>query len=549
MISIEGSVSAVVLPDTGEVTIGRGSGCDVVVSHVSVSRHHATLKMAPLEITDIGSRNGTKVRGVALGPGIATPLALGEPIQIGEAAILLQSSILAPELDDDVPALPAESIARMLEIECARSARSRSPFSFVALELERESATDIHAVLRATLRTSDAVGVETAKSYQVLLLDTAPKQAALAVARMTQQLSLHRMDARLGIARYPEDGVTAEQLVAHAADMLARPPGAPQTEMDGVRARIAQSAAGELSVLICGETGVGKELCAEMIHRLSPRAARPFVKLNCAAIVESLIESELFGHERGSFTGATTARPGLFEAGDGGTVFLDEIGELPLTVQSKLLRVLEERVVRRIGATEGKTLDVRFICATNRVLTDEVEAGRFRRDLYYRINGVTVAIPPLCRRREEIAGLARAFARRARGSAGTIELPPDVIAALEQHGWPGNIRELRNTIERAVLLSAGGPIRPSHLALETPTSPPLVRFPQRDSNVTMPIPRMTPPGESLATAVADLERQRIVETLNQYGGNQTRAARALGISRNTLLSRLDAYGFPRPRKP
>jgi transcriptional regulator with GAF, ATPase, and Fis domain len=272
------------------------------------------------------------------------------------------------------------------------------------------------------------------------------------------------------------------------------------------------------------------------------------VKLNCAAIVESLIESELFGHERGAFTGATAARPGLFEAGDGGTVFLDEIGELPLAVQSKLLRVLEERIVRRIGASDGKTLDVRFICATNRDLADEVDAGRFRRDLYYRINGVTVAVPPLRQRQSEIEGLARAFARRARGSIGAVVLGPEVIAVLEHHQWPGNIRELRNTIERAMLLSAGGPIQPHHLALEPPRA-------RRDSNTTMPIERIsaadivtrpTPP--SLASAVAELEKQRIVETLNACGGNQTRAARSLGISRNTLLARLDAYGFPRPRK-
>jgi len=548
MISIDGIVTSMVLPDRGDVTIGRGSSCDLVVPHASVSRHHATLQMVPLAITDVGSRNGTRVRGIAVEPRIANRLVIGEAIQVGEAAILLQPFV-AGESDDDLPALPAESIARMLDIECARSARSRSPFSFVTLELAEDTDLDIHVLLRNILRTSDAVGVEGARSYQVLLLDTPAKQAALAVARITQLLAQHGIRAHIGSSRYPEDGVTADQLSAHAAEQLVREPGDPPSAMDAVRARIAQIASGELSVLITGETGVGKELCAEMIHRLSARAAKPFVKLNCAAIVESLIESELFGHERGAFTGATAARPGLFEAGDGGTVFLDEIGELPLAVQSKLLRVLEERIVRRIGATDGKTLDVRFICATNRDLADEVEAGRFRRDLYYRVNGVTVGVPPLRQRQSEIAGLALAFARRARGSAGRVELRPDVIAVLERHSWPGNIRELRNTIERAMLLSAGGPVEPHHLALEPPRA-------RRDSNTTMPIERVSsidlvtrPSPPSLAHAVAELERQRIVETLNACGGNQTRAARALGISRNTLLARLDAYGFPRPRKP
>ncbi|MEO6774339.1 MAG: sigma 54-interacting transcriptional regulator [Kofleriaceae bacterium] len=548
MISIDGVVTSTVLPDRGEVTIGRGSACDLVVPHVSVSRHHATLHMAPLAITDVGSRNGTRVRGISVEPKVANRLAIGEAIQVGDAAILLQPFVADESDDDDLPTLPAESIARMLDIECARSARSRSPFSFITLELADDPETDIHVLLRAILRTSDAIGVEASRSYQVLLLDTPAKQAALAVARMTQLLARHGITARLGAARYPEDGVTADQLAAHAAEQLARPPLEPPSAMDAVRARIAQIANSEVSVLITGETGVGKELCAEMVHRLSARAAKPFVKLNCAAIVESLIESELFGHERGAFTGATTARPGLFEAGDGGTVFLDEIGELPLAVQSKLLRVLEERVVRRIGATDGKTLDVRFICATNRDLADEVDAGRFRRDLYYRINGVTIAVPPLRERRSEIAGLARAFARRARGATAPVVLEAEVVAVLEHHQWPGNIRELRNTIERAMLLSAGGEVQPDHLALEPPR-------PRRDSNVTMPVERVSsvdmftrPSPPSLANAVAELERQRIIETLNACAGNQTRAARALGISRNTLLARLDAYGFPRPRK-
>jgi two-component system, NtrC family, response regulator AtoC len=547
LISVDGIVTSKVLPDSGDVTIGRGSSCDLIVPHPSVSRHHATLSVSPLAIFDVGSRNGTRVRGIAITQ--PTPLVIGEAIQIGEAAILLQPSSLVNGVElaadaEPADAEPAESIARLLEMECARSARSRSPFAFVRLELIAASTLDIVGLLREIVRTSDAVGVEGARSYQVLLVDTPAPRSALGISRMIQLLAQQGIAAKLGVARYPEDGVTAEQLAAHADEQLRRPPNAAPSAMDHVRAQLATIATGEVSVLINGETGVGKELCAEMIHRLSPRAAKPFVKLNCAAVVESLIESELFGHERGAFTGAVAARPGLFETGDGGTVFLDEIGELPLQVQSKLLRVLEERVVRRIGATTGKTLDVRFICATNRVLADEVEAGRFRRDLYYRINGVTIAVPPLRERQSEIAGLARAFARRARGSAAPVVLAGDVLATLEQHEWAGNIRELRNTIERAILLSAGGPVRPAHLALERP---------RRDSSVTMPFPRMTLDApkslQSLPTAVADLERERILETLNTCGGNQTRAARALGISRNTLLARLDAYGVSRPRKP
>ena len=546
-ISVDGIVTTAQLPDTGEVTIGRSSTCDLVVSHASVSRHHATLRTSPLAIVDVGSRNGTKVRGQRLSRGVLAPLGIGEAIQVGEAAILIHSS---SGLDDDRPMLDERSTPP-IEAECSRSARTCSPFAVVQLALERARPSDVHDELRAILRTSDVVRAEGSTGLQVLLLDTGGDQVDLAVTRIRNRLHERGITARLGVARYPHDGVAAEQLVAYAYEQIERGDDAARTAMDGVREMLRQIASGELSVLISGETGVGKELCAEMIHRLSPRAARPFVKLNCSAIVESLIESELFGHERGAFTGALSSHEGLLEAGNGGTVFLDEIGELPLGVQSKLLRVLEQRVVRRVGAATERRIDIRFICATNRDLGEEVNAGRFRRDLYYRINGVTLSVPPLRERPTEIVPLSRAFANRARGGT-QVALGREVVAALEHHVWPGNIRELRNTIERAALLSSGGAIRPSHLVLE-PTRDSAVTIPiERSSAPTippMPADRSTPPGDrSLATAVAELERQRILDALEQCGGNQTRAARLLGISRNTLLARLDAYGLPRPRK-
>ncbi len=553
MISIDGVVTTKALPDAGDVTIGRDSTCDIVIPHASVSRQHAKLRMSPLEISDAGSRNGTRVRGSHLEPHVPVPLAVGEAVQLGRCAVLIhQSSILLDDpIDDGVPDHSPDSFARMFEMECARSSRSRSPFSFVRVEVREGRPAEVGDLLRATLRTSDAISTDGPNGFQLLLLDTSADQTAIAVSRMTQLLAQHGLVVKTGVARYPHDGVTAAQLSAHAWERLGRSPHDPPTEMDHVRSLVAQVSHGEVSVLITGETGVGKELCAEMIHRLSSRAVKPFVKLNCASVVESLIESELFGHERGAFTGAITARPGLFEAGNGGTVFLDEIGELPLSVQSKLLRVLEDREVRRVGATTGKTLDIRFVCATNRHLADEVAAGRFRRDLYYRINGVTLAIPPLRERKSEIAGLAKAFARRSR-PASPLVMGNDVIAALEAHPWPGNIRELRNTIERAVLLSSGGSVRVSHLALEAEGArAELIGGTRPNPRVTLTdleVPRMTPDPQTLANAVADLERKRILDALNEYGGNQTRAARALGISRNTLLSRLDAYGLPRPRK-
>jgi two-component system, NtrC family, response regulator AtoC len=290
-----------------------------------------------------------------------------------------------------------------------------------------------------------------------------------------------------------------------------------------VAERVARS---EISVLLSGETGVGKEVFARRIHDLSVRAGRPFVPLNCGALTEQLLESELFGHEAGAFTGAKNTKPGLLETADGGTVFLDEVGEMPLSAQVKLLRVLEERKVRRVGGLAGRPIDVRFLSATNRDLRKEVAAGRFREDLYYRLNGITLAIPPLRERVAEIPALAAQFIEGAAQRAG-VEPPAlsqDALVRLEAHAWPGNIRELRNLIERAVVLCGEGPIEPEHLFAD-------------------------PSHELLDSDPGQMDdRTRILHALQQCAGNQTRAAKLLGMSRKTLGLKMDAFGIARPQK-
>ncbi len=546
LISVDGVVTTQVLPAAGVLDVGRAARCDLVIDHPSVSRHHATLQLSPLRITDLRSRNGTRLRGELLEPNVAVPFSIGEAVQIGQATVLVHHRPIDEAGLGEPLRRSSDALVRQLEIECARSARSGSPFAYARVHVQRgEIAYD---QLRATLRMTDVVA-DAGGRFELLLPDTSSEQVAGAIARVDRLLELCSAQARIAVARYPYDGTTAEALIARVWEQLDAPLPVPATEMDAVRGLIAQVAGADVSVLIHGETGVGKELCAEMLHRQSHRALRPFVKLNCSTITESLIESELFGHERGAFTGATAARPGLFESGNGGTVFLDEIGELPLPAQAKLLRVLEERVVRRVGSTAGRTLDIRFVCATNRYLPEEVDAGRFRRDLYYRINGVTITIPPLRERPGELAGLARAFAARPRGNAAPTVIADEALVALASHSWPGNIRELRNTIERAMLLASNGPIRSEHIKLGSEP-------PRRSSVPTMPIERITStdlplpaaPEQPLASAVAEVERARILEALERCGGNQTRAARMLGISRNTLLARLDSYGLPRPRK-
>lgn len=302
-----------------------------------------------------------------------------------------------------------------------------------------------------------------------------------------------------------------------------------------VYAQAARAAESSLSVLLLGETGVGKDVLARSIHETSPRAQQPFIPLNCAALAETLLESELFGHEKGVFTGADAAREGLFEAAQGGTVFLDEVGDLPKATQGKLLRVLEDRRVRRIGARVFREIDVRFVAATNQDLEAEAENGTFRRDLFFRIAGIVLTVPPLRERPEEVAPLAERFARMLCEKSGRTppRIAPAAMELLERYAWPGNVRELRNVVEQSVALCEEDEVQAEHL-------PP--KF------VAQGATHRSPKVESLREELRDLEKQEIITTLETHGGNQTLAAKALGISRRTLLHRLDEFGLPRPRK-
>ncbi len=335
--------------------------------------------------------------------------------------------------------------------------------------------------------------------------------------------------------------------------------------MRRVYAMAERAAQGTISVLLLGDTGTGKEVLAHAVHRFSPRASGPFLALSCVALSETLLESELFGHEKGAFTGATSAKIGLLEAASGGTVFLDEVGELPAALQAKLLRVLEERKILPVGSLVPRPFDVRFVSATNRDLDAEVSAGRFRRDLLYRLNGVTLSLPPLRERPSEIPLLARRFVaetcRRLDRAPDKI-LTDEALAALAAHPFPGNIRELENVIERAVLLSPGDLLLAEHLPFEARR--PTITLPSfapaapdaaadlRPSLPTMPPPAHVPafPGAEapLKDALREREREKILEALERCQGNQTRAAVLLGISRRTLVDRLTEHGIPRPRK-
>ena len=294
---------------------------------------------------------------------------------------------------------------------------------------------------------------------------------------------------------------------------------------------IGRAAATDAPVLVVGESGTGKELAAVALHRHSSRAAGPFISVNCGALPEGLVESELFGHERGAFTGADRQKPGRFERATSGTIFLDEVGELPLSAQAKILRVLQQREFERVGGTETLRTDARVISATHRDLSKEVAAGRFREDLYYRLNVARIVIPPLRDHPEDIPALAEHILRRVerRHGWGELTLSPEALVAIRERPWPGNVRQLENALARAVIAARGRTILPEHLDVEDSTNPGIPAG--NDPLDVMP----------LRALLAEVERRAIQHALNACGGNRTKTAERLGISRRQLFDKIREY--------
>jgi two-component system response regulator HydG len=295
--------------------------------------------------------------------------------------------------------------------------------------------------------------------------------------------------------------------------------------------RVAPSSA---TVAIFGESGTGKELVARAVHNRSARLDRPFIPVNCAAISKDLIESELFGHEKGAFTGAMTARKGAFEEADGGTLFLDEIGELPLELQAKLLRALESGEIKRVGASRPMNVDVRVVAATNRELLADARAGRFREDLYYRLCVIPLHLSPLRNRRGDLLSLAEHFVRLFAPKGQTVRFTPAALDRLQTHGWPGNIRELRNVVHRALLLRKGPNIDVGDLSFDQELNP----------EVGISVPEL-PAGMTLEAMLEKLERQIVEGALRRFSNNRERVAKELGVARSTLFKRLKDWGLTR----
>jgi len=642
----EGVYATYPLPEIGDLIIGRSNKADICIDDPAISRRHAVLHVhtppvpanprdsasfePELRIEDLGSSNGMRVREKKLVPRQTVDVFVGDTIELGSTALIVQRSPAASRLRR---LWSHGAFEARLEDECARAERSGAPFSVIRIHVDTAlPPVAVQETLGQELRSIDVIATYGPNEYEALLIDAAPEKADEMASRVTSGLTRLGASVLVGVASYPKDARTPEELIQKACaavrDNEELTEGPPVVVPDGTMQKlyklIKRIASSPISVLLLGETGVGKEVMAETIHRESPRASKQMLRINCAALSEQLLESELFGHERGAFTGAVVTKPGLLETAHGGTVFLDELGEMPLSTQAKLLRVLEDRQVQRVGGLKPKPIDVRFVAATNRDLEAEIGAGRFRQDLYFRLNGIAVTIPPLRERVDEIEGLATAFILHACQKSQRDDVPllsPQALALLKAYTWPGNIRELRNVMERAVLLSTDGVITPEHLPVEkmgaTVLAPPgpwggqmhEMRFvprpppsaPRAPHALTVPPPavgpmgmgsgypppRLTPsplpprpdphswgvpevplrhagPPSSVPPPVSfddetrpairpvrgrdEGERERILWALERCAGNQTKAARLLGVSRRTLVARLEEYNLPRPRK-
>jgi two-component system NtrC family response regulator len=336
-----------------------------------------------------------------------------------------------------------------------------------------------------------------------------PELLGLTIDRAYRLYELQEENRRLAAAQQP----------SALAGILTRDP-----EMLKLCRTIEKLAQTNATVLLSGESGTGKELLARGLHELSQRRGARFVAINCAAIPENLLESELFGYEKGAFTGAAKQTPGKFETAHRGTLFLDEIGDLPLALQAKLLRFLQERVIERVGGREGIPVDVRIVCATHQNLRDQIAAGRFREDLYFRLAEIVLEVPPLRQRPGDPSLLAHALVRRfaREQKRGTMTLAPDAIAAIEAHPWPGNVRELENSIKRAVIMAESSVIRVADIGLGPAAQEEVLNLRQvRD----------------------EAEKQAVIRVLGRVNGNLSRAAELLGISRPTLYDLLERFGL------
>ncbi len=556
-----GATSVITLPDREKRTIGRSRTADIAIDSERLSRIHATFTRHgfDVEVEDAGSRNGTWVNGEQIsGP---RRLVSGDEVLVGSASVVIgitSGTSARPRLES------TRYLDERLAAEVDRGLHYQRQFglALVALHGPPEAMDEATDLISAALRPMEVLAEYAPGVLAIVMpeLDAAATDRTASALLVKAVPTTGELTIAVGVAGFPEHSTTAGGLIARARAALetvresgtggvGRPPEDPVADLgevvvaDPKMARIHEHlrkvAEHSITVLVRGETGVGKEVIAGAIHAASDRRRGPLIRINCASLPETLLESELFGHERGAFTGADRRKTGYFEAAHGGTLFLDEIGEMTPALQAKLLRVLEQRRITRVGGVEEVEVDVRVICATHRDLEAECKQNTFRSDLYFRISAFTIVVPPLRDRPAEIEQLARSFLQQ---SATQLRRSPPALTAaalhaLRRYSWPGNVRELRNAMERAMVLHIGGTIGLEDL-------PDSIREARADGpNATSP-PTATEGGPlDIRAHLAQLERDAIASALDAVMGNQTEAAKQLGISRRTLIYRMEKHGL------
>ena len=535
------------LPRDGVLTIGRSPDAQIVLDDSSVSREHARLEMRSGQgtISDLGSQNGTTVNGRPAEGGVL--LAPGDVIELGLCSMVFHTTARLNARRGPVEPL---ELRRQLEREIERARVYQRSVAILVVRFAENHAGEVERSLVAGDRLLDLVSMSRPGEALVLAPET-DRDAALMLARGLEGALAGVAGLSIGFAVGPADGLDPDALLASARDG-AGGSGGVSAGRDAFRRlaigertilvaapAIAQLyrlverlAASDVPVLVCGETGVGKEAVAGALHQWSPRKSAPLVAVNCAALPEQLVEGELFGYQRGAFSGAHAAKAGLIETADRGTLFLDEIGELPLAVQAKLLRVLESKRVARLGAVKETSADVRVVAATNRVLEREVAAGRFRQDLYFRLTGGVLTIPPLRDRPREIPILAQAFLAAACADLGRppMHISDQAMAELSSYGWPGNVRELKLAVEFIAAAHPEAVITAEHVR-------------ERLERTRAGAAPGSGPIRPVREEIEELERERMAAAMAAAGGVQMRAAELIGMPLRTFVAKLKKYGM------
>lgn len=559
----------------GKNLVGRVNKSDIYLDDSQVSRKHAEfiLLEGKVTVTDLGSTNGTVVNGKKIESAL---LKEGDEISIGSSIFTFS---LSTPIEATIRGLMGYSqFDRRLFEELDRASRFKRPLSVMMIgldfdetkvkgdEKEKESLRKKKFIklvehTKALIRTMDIMAYYGRFELELMLPETGKNDAMILAQRI---LKITRDDAfmllSIGISSYPEDSKSKDflidksrralkkakternQIVQSKEDVKTILPGDMQKvvikseKMIAIFELVSRIAKSNISVLIQGETGVGKEVIAEDIHYRSDRSQNSLVSVNCAALTETILESELFGYEKGAFTGADQQKIGLFESAKGGTIFLDEIGEMPAKTQAKLLRVLQSKKIMRVGGNREIAIDVRVIAATNKNLEDSIKKGIFREDLYFRLNAITINVPPLRERKEEIPELVDYFVKifAEENSRGQMSISREALGFLMKYEWPGNVRELKNCIERACVIAPESTILPEHLALKMTSEESMLKYSKsEDSDATLV--------GNMRDLLENYEREIILNVLKKTNFNQTKAADLLKVPRRTLVSKIRKY--------